>query len=478
MADMILIVDSNQDRAVRMRDTLRSGFFTAEICDGTSAPDADVTRQEPALILMEGSDTARSAADLCSRVKSGLMPLAPPLVVMLPSSDLPRRLAVLGAGADDLLLRPFDDRVLWARMRSLIRIRAMQAELAERRETMRELGLDLPAAEPLAGVQVGNGRQPRILVIGRDQAAAQRIGRRVLPGMSAAFTVETSAFAALRVIEREKPDAVLVLDLGAAGSDSDANGFAEETASDPVQFIGALRGIADMRNVPILMMCDAGADPSRIAAALDAGASDVAGMTDMPEEVRARLKAQLSRKWASDDLKALLDDSIRLAVKDELTDLPLRRYFEPHLARLFAGAKSAQRPLAALMFDMDRFKDVNDRFGHAAGDVALKEFAGRLRNSVRASDLACRYGGEEFLVIAPDTNAAEARALAERIRLSLASRPVMLPGQADGQRMTISVGVAALSPDDIRPHDLVTRADLALHRAKDEGRNRVCVSKG
>jgi two-component system cell cycle response regulator len=158
-----------------------------------------------------------------------------------------------------------------------------------------------------------------------------------------------------------------------------------------------------------------------------------------------------------------------LAFSDGLTDLPNRRFLDRQLSALISGASRHGRPLAVALVDVDRFKLVNDVHGHAAGDAVLAEVAKRLQSRLREEDHLGRFGGEEFLVLLPDTNAEAAAHVAEDLRAAVADGP--LPSPAGELPVTISAGWAAWDGDE--PHGLVARADAALYEAKAAGRNRV-----
>jgi two-component system, cell cycle response regulator len=130
-----------------------------------------------------------------------------------------------------------------------------------------------------------------------------------------------------------------------------------------------------------------------------------------------------------------------------------------------------RRPLSLMITDLDRFKAVNDTFGHDVGDEVLREFARRLRKNVRGIDLACRFGGEEFVVVMPDTDAEIAEKVAERVRAEIADMPFVVGGKKIP--ITVSVGVSSLKRGTDSVTDLMKRADLALYEAKTGGRNRV-----
>jgi diguanylate cyclase (GGDEF)-like protein len=148
-----------------------------------------------------------------------------------------------------------------------------------------------------------------------------------------------------------------------------------------------------------------------------------------------------------------------------------------------ARAQRRGATIACLMIDIDRFKGINDGYGHLAGDVALKEIAQRIESKIRSMDTAARFGGDELAVLLPESNAAEAAKLGERIRECIAAKPVALSAEIE-RTLTVSVGVAAVAPGrheaDLKAvaDRLIADADAALYRAKAMGRNRVQVGTG
>jgi diguanylate cyclase (GGDEF)-like protein len=171
---------------------------------------------------------------------------------------------------------------------------------------------------------------------------------------------------------------------------------------------------------------------------------------------------------------------MRSGFTDALTGWNNRRYLTVRLGEELARARRDGSGLVCLMLDIDHFKRVNDRWGHAAGDAVLKELAQRVESQVRASDVAARYGGEEFVILLPDTNIDAAARLAERVRTAIAESPIQLP---NGETVTItaSIGIAEARPGqddkDLKTlgDSLIARADVALYAAKSAGRDRVMV---
>ena len=160
-------------------------------------------------------------------------------------------------------------------------------------------------------------------------------------------------------------------------------------------------------------------------------------------ELLARVRTQIRRKRHSDHLRDRLEESVELAITDALTGLHNRRYMETHLTALAEQARAAGRPLSVLLADIDNFKSINDTYGHDAGDNVLREFAARFRRNIRSIDLACRIGGEEFVIVMPETGLERARQVGERLRACIAAEPF----QANGDtrlNVTASVGIATL----------------------------------
>jgi diguanylate cyclase (GGDEF)-like protein len=169
----------------------------------------------------------------------------------------------------------------------------------------------------------------------------------------------------------------------------------------------------------------------------------------------------------------LYEEAKQLAITDPLTGLANHRQFYDQLEREFRRAQRYQRPLTLLMLDLDRFKTFNDRYGHLAGDQALRETADVLRQNARSVDILARYGGEEFAIILPETDLARAASHAERIRVAVADHVFLSQETGLEHRVTVSIGLAALSPASQKIEELVHDADQALYRAKAAGRNRL-----
>lgn len=171
----------------------------------------------------------------------------------------------------------------------------------------------------------------------------------------------------------------------------------------------------------------------------------------------------------------LMSELREQAEKDELTGLWNRRSFE-RFGQVLVAQNKAGPPSCLILLDIDHFKSVNDTHGHLAGDEVLRQVAALLRSSVRSSDIAARFGGEEFAVLIPDGNLGAAAGLANALRTTIEEHPVRLSGQGTRLRISASFGVASVGPGSTCWPHLIQSADIALYQAKSQGRNRVCVS--
>jgi two-component system, cell cycle response regulator len=208
---------------------------------------------------------------------------------------------------------------------------------------------------------------------------------------------------------------------------------------------------------------------------LDRGADDIAVKPLSAPELLAKIRAGKRVVDLGKRLMVLNKELEVLSITDGLTKLYNRRYFQDQLLRAFDQSFRYRRPLSVLLVDIDEFKGINDRYGHTVGDRVLEEVSTALAQSARSTDLVARYGGDEFAIVAPETNAADAYQFAERIRRRVASSAVVEAGVRVEVR--VSIGVSSAPDDEFRnAMQMIDLADRALYRAKENGRNRVEIS--
>lgn len=258
---------------------------------------------------------------------------------------------------------------------------------------------------------------------------------------------------ALRKIQENKPDLIL-LDVMMPGMD----GF---------EVCRRLKQNDATKDIPVIFVT-AVTDNVHEEKGLKLGAIDYIRKPFHVPVAKVRIQNHLRLKRKSD----LLEELVRI---DGLTDVCNRRGFDEALEREWKRCKRVDRPLAIIMIDIDHFKSFNDAFGHAEGDSCLIRVARTISLALnRSTDLVGRYGGEEFVVLLPETPLAAAGEIAETIRCKV--EQLAIPNICPGGHVTISLGVACMLPGDEDGMGLVRRADQALYQAKAEGRNRICTA--
>jgi two-component system, cell cycle response regulator len=449
MSARILVVDD-----IEANIRLLEAKLAAEYYEVLTAPDgptalAVAAAEKPDIVLLDVMMPGMDGFAVCRRLKDDPETRHIPVVLLTALDGRADRVAGLEAGADDFLTKPIDDVMLFARVRSLVRLKSVIDELREREASGRRKGVIAGVASRLGGAG------GRILIVDDHERQAQRVFSEL--AIEHRPVIETAPETAL-MAARGPVDLIIV---NAAAKSFDGLRFAAQIRSDEAT-----------RSLPILAIVDFDERP-RLVKALEIGVNDVLPRPIDPQEMAARVKTQIRRKRYTDYLRENLDQSLELAVTDQLTGLHNRRYMEGQLDALVRRAVvGGSDPVAVLVIDIDHFKKVNDGFGHGVGDEVLREFAVRLASNVRAIDLPVRFGGEEFVVVMPETELAHAHRIAERIRLHVAGSPFRV---LDGQELltvTISIGVAASLSDD-NPASLIKRADEAMYEAKSHGRNRV-----
>lgn len=250
----------------------------------------------------------------------------------------------------------------------------------------------------------------------------------------------------------------------------------EMPALDGEKLLAAQRGRTGGGDMPFLFLT-AQRDPERMARLLRAGACDIVQKPFHAAELLARLDLHLRLRRLQAELREKNATLARLSTTDPVTGLRNRRYVSEFLSLEVLRAVRYRTGLAVLLLDLDHFKRVNDTYGHRAGDAVLQVVGDTLRTTLRAIDLAGRWGGEEFLVVLPQTDLPGATALAERVRVAIEETAIEVGGPAP-LAVTVSIGAATLDEQTRSAEQLVERADAALYDAKDAGRNRVSVAPG
>jgi two-component system cell cycle response regulator len=451
MTARILIVDD-----VPANTRLLEAKLTAEYYQIATAQDGFEALRlaqawQPDLILLDIMMPELDGYEACRRLKADPATQHIPVVMVTALGDADERLRGLEAGADDFLTKPVEYDTLFARTRSLVRLKRMLDELRLRGETARALGLSNEA------VSVPSVSGARALVVDDwdlgGQAIQDALAREgIIPGRAAS---EADAMALTAAI----PFDLIVLSLSM-------------TTDDPLRLASRLRAADITHDIPLLLIAEP-EQRDQIVRGFDLGANDwlLRPLDEM--ELRARARNQIRRKFYQDRLRADLGSALEMALTDPLTGFYNQRYLLRHLRSLLASGQT--NGVAVMMLDVDNFKAINDRYGHAVGDLALKAIADTLRNRTRVFDSIARYGGEEFVVVMPGAGAQDAHSAAERLRSSI-ERLSFSPEPGVTHPLTVSIGVSYGMTPKVTSDILLQSADHAMYQAKRAGRNRVEIA--
>ncbi|MCB1462469.1 MAG: PleD family two-component system response regulator [Nitratireductor sp.] len=453
MTARILVVDDVHANIKLMEARLMAEYFQVltantgrdalEICENGQCD----------IVLLDVMMPEMDGFEVCRRLKANPKTAHIP-VVMVTALDHPEdRVKGLEAGAEDFLTKPVNDLALITRVKSLVRLKLLTDELRLRATTGRDLGVE----EMLDPKVIGTQREKaRVLVVDDRPSSYERIVKFLAVEHSVAVIPDPHE-ALFRAADEDFDAAVISLSL----SDFDS-----------LRLCSQLRSLERTRMLPILIVSESDQDAG-VLRALELGVNDYIRRPIDRKELLARMRTQIKRKRYNEMLRDSVQATIEMAVTDSLTGLHNRRYLDGHLAGLFDKALGREKPLSLIICDLDRFKSINDEYGHDVGDEVIREFAVRVRKNVRNLDLACRFGGEEFVVVMPDTDIALARIVAERIRLEIATHPFIVKDGAAQLPVTVSLGVSTLESANDTPEKMMKRADVALYNAKRAGRNQV-----
>jgi two-component system cell cycle response regulator len=424
--------------------TATNGFEALKICE---RGDCDLVLLD---VMMPGMD----GFEVCRKLKSNPDTLHLPVIMVTALDQTSDRVKGLDAGADDFLTKPIDEIALLARVRSLARLKSSVDELRARAETSATLGVTGAVAHKL-----DEGLGGKVLVVDDRVNSSEKI----VSALRDRYEVEVESDPAEALFRAaDNPYELLIVSLGLADYDG-------------LRLCSQLRSVERTRHTPTLMLADI-EDRARVLRGLDLGVNDYLVRPIDKNEIIARVRTQVRRKRYADSLRSNVQAAMEMAVVDPLTGLNNRRYMQTHLVSMMEQSAQKGRPLAAMVLDIDHFKKVNDAHGHDVGDDILKGFAARVRRVVRGADLLCRFGGEEFVIVMPETRLSIAKIVAERVRATVAAAPFPIRGGAEALAITVSIGVAESHGDEL-PEALFKRADQALYLSKSGGRNRVTANE-
>lgn len=460
MAGHILIADDMASNRVLIKAVLAAARYSVTLAPDFSAARSLARDLQPDLAIVSIGKEQDEALSLISDLKAlplsqGIEVVALCNTVLGPEGAQLRR-AALEAGADDVMERRSSQTMVLSRIRSLLRQHNRDTDLFAHGMAPEAPGFAAPATafEP----------PRRVALITRDCASGMALQQQLIPHLRDRIDVLSPDEFFGQSRDGVQAD-VYVIEIGQAFRAEDMAGIVD------------LRSRAGGATAGIIAIPPQD-DTEAAGTALDLGADDTVMWPVDPTELVLKLRNQLRRKSRADRLRRQLSDGLRLAMIDPLTGLYNRRYALPQLASLAQTAAERGHCFSVMVVDIDRFKEVNDQHGHSAGDAILVEVARRITATIRSEDMAARFGGEEFLVVMPNTCAEVAGTAAERLRRAVESDLFALPGGDGRLQLTISVGVAVCSASVAgSPQAIIDVADQALYTAKADGRNQVSINR-
>ncbi|SMH58783.1 PleD family two-component system response regulator [Azospirillum agricola] len=454
MSARVLVVDDVLPNVKLLAAKLTREYFNVITAfNGPEALEA-VRRESPDIVLLDVMMPGMDGFEVCEKIRSDPATMHIPVVMVTALSDVADRVRGLEAGADDFLTKPVNDIALFARVRSLVRLKMMMDEWRLRETTSGQFGV----IERSGTLLNESFERARVLVLEDSALDLDKVTETLLRDHNSVTAADSCAKALERALSGEFDLVVISLTL---------------LNEDGLRLCSQLRSHERTRQVPILLMVDEG-DLNHVAKGLELGANDYVIKPIDRNELLARARTQIRRKRYQERLRSNYEQSLSMALTDSLTGVFNRRYVNAHLPRLLERAIDSHKPVSVLMFDIDHFKVVNDTHGHAIGDEVLREVSARSSRNLRTFDLVARLGGEEFVVILPDTDGEAALIVAERLRQRIADTPfVVSAADAAEISVTVSIGISVGGLLGDTAEGLIRRADEALYEAKRSGRN--CV---
>ncbi len=447
MTATVLVVDDLEQNVKLLEAKLLSEYyvvFTAS--NGLEAIDM-LSKHQIDVILLDGMMPGIDGFETCRKIKANPDTMHVPIVIVTALSDVEDRIKGLEAGADEFLTKPFDDLALFARVNSLSRTKAVIDELKLRNKTNAALGGNVVE-------MVDNFSEDKVLIIDDDVIQAKNITKTL-----SKITPHITLVKEISQLPSEPVDLIII--------------SCQIEGVDPLRVLADLRATTQFKNSAYIFLAEE-ENTKVVIKGMEFGINDYFSFPVDENELLARMKTQLRRKKYQDELRRQLDQSVNLSMKDSLTGAYNRRYFDAHVEQLISSTKNSSQKLSLLMIDIDHFKNVNDTYGHQAGDEVLKAITSTLMNNIREVDLFARYGGEEFCILYSGVTGEMAVELASRLKNQVEKLETTLPESKGTIVKTISIGVAEHQEGETL-QSLIERADKALYSAKSSGRNRVVL---
>ncbi len=452
MTACILIVDDFPSNVKLLEAKLEKEYYnTLSALNGKEA--LKIAKElQPDIILLDVMMPGMDGFEVCELLKSDFITESIPVIFITALDDIESRVRGLNYGAEDFLSKPINDTALFARIKSLVRLKMFSDELHIRNK------VSIYFNHNLLGIKCSaqDLSQANIIIIDDDKVQAQQVCSYLEDEFNGVVVSDSNVQDFC--INLDKQVDLLIVNM-------------QSEQYDGLKVSSILRSKHNMKNIPILMLIDEN-DTSYLIKGMEIGINDYLTIPINKQELIARSRLQIKKKRYHDALYNNMMNSMEMAIIDPLTRCYNRSYLERHLEqKMVEVRKNNVHQLALLVFDIDFFKQVNDSFGHLGGDHILRELTQLVHTNIRASDLLARFGGEEFVVLLPNSDSEyDTMQVAEKLVKLIASSKFVINGKE--HRVTISIGATHLKASDDM-HSFIKRADDNLYQAKKCGRNQL-----
>ncbi len=455
MTALVLVVDDRPTNVLLLETKLSNEYYNVITArDGYEAI-TKARESNPDLILLDVMMPGIDGFEVCRRLKADADLAHIPVVMVTALSSKSDRLRGLEAGADDFLTKPFNDIIFFARTKSLIRIKMLIDELRLRDQTAQQIGSESGAHKLLSGNVTG----ARVLVVDDDPQQSKTIRDTLSQVLQVEMAEDMET--AVEKSSKEEFDVVLI--------STQMNG------TEGLRLASHIKGREETRHVPVVIMVNESRTQTMLKA-LELGINDYLLLPLDPNEMLARVKTQIRRKKYQDALKSSYEKNVSRSVTDALTGLYNRHFMDMHLSNLVHQSDKHSKPLTMMMIDVDHFKPINDTYGHDAGDQVLSGLSDVIVKCIRTADMAARFGGEEFVVLLPETDLLSGSIVCERIRKAVETTSFEVSHNIGSLNATVSIGAAQLRKGE-SANAFLKRADEALYQAKNGGRNQLQMAR-
>lgn len=452
MTGRILIAEDISTHRIVLKARLTDAAYDASTAASRTQLLDAAYKDKPDIVLLSDPFGDQQSVSMIRALRAIPGMVNVPVILLCDDTSRAGRLRAIHAGADAVLARLPDMPVLRARLRNLLRRSASDDDLPE----ADAMGLSEAAA-------TFQGQVGQIAVVAPTLAEGLDWRNGLSDKLRDRITVLDPMRTLSDLAALPHPDAVVI---GATDAQDDRS----------IDLLADLRSRAETRHAALLLTATE-RNEERMISALDLGANDVLEGAFDAEEMACILRREIGRKVRDDRRREERQTRLKLAHTDPLTGLHNRRSALRHLTAVAQRAEEQRKSFAVMVLDLDRFKSVNDRFGHAAGDTVLVALAERMQDCLRHGDFLGRIGGEEFVAIVRNCDLTSAQIAAERLRAAVASAPVPLPGSSGAIEMTVSIGLVIGGSGGATGSaaELIDLADRGLYAAKSDGRNQVTL---